>query len=275
MGVTTAVQFAAGTAKELQTRHRSNTFLEEMNEQIFKPRGLYAMVMAFDPSPDKKIENKQINLADTISKFNRPDADAGTFSTANMKHSLQSIRVHSGVTKSEFEMPQAAELIYPKLDAAIAQVIADPNAAKSEEAFASRMKNKFKGASAFVADYADRRAQAEYQITDPNSSLAKSTAKPSFASKLADPSHPINSGSIVSLLTGGHLDPVARKREKRAAKIERRNARRAAKGKPLKQSRRQTDALGRRIPKRKGIVSRIIRQVWTFSPIVILFTDWI
>jgi hypothetical protein len=36
--VSTVVQVGAGTAIELQSRHRANTFLDEMNEKLFKPR---------------------------------------------------------------------------------------------------------------------------------------------------------------------------------------------------------------------------------------------
>jgi hypothetical protein len=266
MAVTISVQVVAGTAMELQTRHRANTFLDEMNEKIFKPRGLFALVMAFDPSSSKTIEQRQVNLTDTITKYDKAPKveEESAFSMSKVQDSLKSIRIQSGTTKSEFEMPKAAALVYPSLDEAIAQVTADPSSAQSEEAFATRMKNKFKGASAFVADYADRTAQAEYKITNPESSLANSAPKPSFSSKLADPAHPIHSGSIVSLLSGGHLNPLDRRRDRRAAKRERKNARRIAHGRAPREPRRQRDALGRRVPKRKGVISRVLRQVSIF-----------
>ena len=268
MAVTIVVQVAAGTAKELQGRHRTNKFLDEMNEKIFKPRGLYALVMAFDPSSSKKVENRQVSLAETITKYDKMPKVEGesSFSMARIQDSLKSIRVQSGTTKSEFEMPQAAALVYPHLDEAIAQVAADPGAAKSEEAFATRMKNRFKGASAFVADYADRTAQAEYQYVEANSSLAKSVPKPTFASKLADPAHPIHSGSIVSLLSGGHINPLERRRERKAAKRERKNERRIARGRAPRAPKRQRDALGRPVRKRKGIIGRVLHQVSILHP---------
>lgn len=45
-----------------------------------------------------------------------------------------------------------------------------------------------------------------------------------FASRFSDPNHPANSGSLISLLTGGHVNPAKRKRDLR-------NARRIARGK--------------------------------------------
>jgi hypothetical protein len=262
MGVTTAIQFAAGTAKELQTRHRSNGFLDLVNEKLFKPRGLYALVMAFDPSGTRGIEERSVSLADTISKVDRPKGDAETskFSMDSIKHSLQSIRVKSGTTKGEFEMPEAAALVFPKVDAAL-EHLGDQamSEEKKDEAMATKIKTKFQHASAFVADYADRRAQANYNMRNPTTTLAQAGAKPEFESKLADPAHPANSGSLLGLLTGGTFDPLRRKRQRRLDRMERRNDRRMARGRAPRPMRR--DATGQRVKRRKGIISRIITQV--------------
>jgi len=261
MAVTTAIQVVAGTAIELQTRHRSNGFLDLVNEKLFKPRGLYALVMAFDPASTRKIEERSVSLADTISKVDRHgDAETSTFSMESMKHSLQSIRIKSGTTKGEFEMPEAAALVFPKVDAALEQL---GNQAMSEEkkdeAMATKIKTKFQHAGAFVADYADRRAQAVYNMRNPTTTLAHAGAKPEFKSKLADPAPPANSGSLLGLLTGGTFDPLHRKRERRLARRERKNERRIARGRAARPIRR--DATGQRVKKRKGIISRIINQV--------------
>ncbi len=262
MAATTAIQVAAGTAKELQTRHRSNGFLDLVNEKLLKPRGLYALVMAFDPAGTRKIEERSVSLAETISKVDRPHGDAETskFSMEAMKNSLQSIRIKSGTTKGEFEMPEAAALVFPKVDAALEhlgnQAMSEE---KNDEAMATKIKTKFQHAGAFVADYADRRAQAEYNMRNPTTTLAHVGAKPEFQSKLADPVHPANSGSLLGLLTGGTFDPLRRKRERRLARRERRNELRVAHGRAPRPIRR--DATGQRVKKRKGIISRILTQV--------------
>lgn len=49
MIASTVVQVAAGTAMELQRRSRTNDFLPQVNEVLFMPRGLFAMIMTFDP----------------------------------------------------------------------------------------------------------------------------------------------------------------------------------------------------------------------------------
>lgn len=266
MAVTTAVAFAAGTARELQMRHRSNTFLGEMNEKLFKPRGLFALVMAFKPESNTKnaIEVKPMNLVDTISKYDSTPKEDSTFSMASMAGGLKSIRVQSGVTKHEFEMPEAAALIFPKLDHALDEEIAHAENDKDPNSLATRMKTRFKGANSFVADYADRRAQAAYQYEQPNSSLAKAMPQPNFASKLADPKHPMFKGGIIQMLTGGHYSPTQRKARRRVAKRERKNERRIARGKAPRQNRYIADGAGdlvRRKKKKPGIISKVLKQV--------------
>ncbi|KAF7877173.1 hypothetical protein EAF04_000858 [Stromatinia cepivora] len=64
----------------------------------------------------------------------------------------------------------------------------------------------------FIADYGDRRAQARYAYTNPDSSLASHL--PTFGSRWADPNHPANSGGLKSLLTGIPDDKNSRKQEK-------------------------------------------------------------
>lgn len=51
-----------------------------------------------------------------------------------------------------------------------------------------------------MSEYLDRRAH-----DDPTSSLAVPTDKP-FASRFSDPNHPVNSGSLISLVTDGKVD---------------------------------------------------------------------
>lgn len=57
-----------------------------------------------------------------------------------------------------------------------------------------------------LADYFDRRAQAKYNAENPNSALAVPQQK-EFASRFSDPNHSANSGSLISLVTGGHVSP--------------------------------------------------------------------
>lgn len=209
---TTVVQVAVGTAQELQRRHRSNTFLDQMNQQLFEPRGLYALVMTYKPEASKPIDFERMDLNETIARYNAHDA-------GKMKEAMKGLRISSGTSYGEIMIPKAAPLIYPGVDEA-----ALGNDAKKQ--------NALKSAGNFMGDYLDRRAQAKYAYSHPGSSLSSDQPQ-HFASRFSDPNHAVNSGSIISLVTGGMYDPRARREAKRA----RRNERRVARGRAPRQYR--------------------------------------
>lgn len=70
------------------------------------------------------------------------------------KKGLHNIRLQSGETKSELEMPEAASLIYPDLDQIATQ--------DSQDSQDEGVVKKFKGAGNWVEDYMDRRAAVFY-----------------------------------------------------------------------------------------------------------------
>jgi hypothetical protein len=200
MGVSIAVQFAAGTAKELQGRYKRNTFLDQINESLFKPRGLFCMMMTYDPEAPAIVDvdvttSEQVALAKYASN---PETE--------WQRKLRTIRFTSGKTKGEMGLPQAAPLVYPGIDAALD----DPSAEKQ---------NFLKSSGQFMSTYLDRKAQAEYAGRYGGSKLAAPESERQFKSKYADPNHPIHSGTIWGLVTAGKYDPV---REKRARKARRR-----------------------------------------------------
>lgn len=49
MIVGTIVAVVVGAARKLPERTRANAFLEMVNQDLFMPRGLFAIVMAFKP----------------------------------------------------------------------------------------------------------------------------------------------------------------------------------------------------------------------------------
>jgi hypothetical protein len=127
---------------------------------------------------------------------------------------------------------EVAPLIYPSLDAAAAH----PNS------------SAFKRASKFLQDYGDRRAQAVYNAQHPGSTLGN-PQEIKFVSRYSDPNHPASSGSLISLVTGGHVNPVARKQQRRQL----RNERRIARGRMPRRTRDPDEP--------KGIIRRILREV--------------
>lgn len=226
MGVSIAVQVAAGTAKEMQTRYKRNTFLDEMNETLFKPRGLFCMLMAFQPDAPPVLGMDVTASDQALAKYTEePDSE--------FRRKLRTIRFTSGKTKGEFALPEAAPLIYPAIDAALV----DPTAEKQ---------NFLKSSGQFMNTYMDRRAQAEYAGTHSSSKLVAPEAERQFKSKYADPNHPIHSGTIWGLVTAGKYDPV---REKRGRKAQRRAAKR---GIVLEEEDIENAKMGRRLAPERG-----------------------
>jgi hypothetical protein len=151
-----------------------------VNQDLFMPRGLYVMVMAFkDDIPGQQYgalgrlsqslgktlfatERVDMNQSvpppsfdpnPTIAKYTKGNEDP---ETNKMKKQLKNIRLVSGKTRGQLQLPEAAPLVYPDLDRAAAQA----TEGKGKEA--ETMGEKFKGAGAWVADYMDRKAQAKY-----------------------------------------------------------------------------------------------------------------
>ncbi|KAJ5908467.1 hypothetical protein N7495_001149 [Penicillium taxi] len=216
--ISTVVQIAAGTAKELQSRSRKNSFLDRVNDELFMPRGLFAMVMAFkDEVPGQQrgmlsqlsktlgqtiFSSEKLDINQTAAKYSQRDPEM-----SKLKKGLRDIRLTSGKTHGEIELPESAALVYPDLDRIVANAIEDQSNGKGKTTSAGSLE-KLKSAGVWVQDYLDRKAQAEYEAEYPKSSLAvPSTERVPFKSRYSDPNHPANSGSLISLLTGGAINP--------------------------------------------------------------------
>lgn len=101
-----AVQIVAGVGQEVQERHRTHKFLDQANSAIFKPHGLYVMVIMYrqgegDP-PD--VITRRVDLgAETIVKYDYDNEGTKKFHLASSK-------------TFETEMPvSCAPLIFPVL----------------------------------------------------------------------------------------------------------------------------------------------------------------
>lgn len=163
--VSPIVATAAGTARELQSRSRRNTFLDKFNEDVLMPRGLFGMIMSFKESiPDEQkgaleklsgtigqtiFTSKKLNIDEVAAKYSNPDPNL-----SKTKQKMSNIRLASGRIDGDVELPEAAELIYPDLDQFAKQAINDQDGEKEVS-----MGEKFKNASSWVHDYLDRRGQ--------------------------------------------------------------------------------------------------------------------
>jgi hypothetical protein len=170
---TTVISVIAGTARELQVRHRGNTFLDRINQDLLEPRGLYAMVMAFkddvpigkQSGPLSSLSNKigqtffstekeQLDIYQTAEKYRNPSPEMSTISKG-----LNSMRLTSGTTQGQLALPESAPLIYPHLDKAVDQVLAEQGDGNGKQ---TGLKEKFSSAGQWVNEYLDGRASAFY-----------------------------------------------------------------------------------------------------------------
>lgn len=127
---------------------RGNTFIKDMNKQLFMPRGLFCLLMTW--KPEVKDTHPTIDLNDTIN---------GVITSDNQGFS-NSLREADGGTRGDFPVPEAAPLVFPALDRALE----NPDDPKGKS---SGFKDKYHSKMDFVSDYYDRRAQAAYVSFEP------------------------------------------------------------------------------------------------------------
>lgn len=209
MAVTIAVQVAAKTGAEIQARQRTNNFLDKMNQELFQPNGLYAFIMKYTPDNAAaagtygiSAQKVDVSTNQIIAKYSRPlsNDDGGRQSTSER---FQNFRLTSGATQGAGNIPESAPLVFPAVDRAIALDGAEQT-----------YKTKAKDAGSFLADYLDRRAQMKYASEDPNSALRLPEEQRAMRSKFADPTHPMWSGGLITLASGGYIGGTKAKEAK-------------------------------------------------------------
>lgn len=177
-----AIQASVMIAEDVQTRTRTNSFLDKANADFFRPRGLYCLIMTYNPDSTEGHAIDQAQLSSTITS---------TLNPSGLQKFKQQLRSSSG----EIEFPEAAPLVFPGLDNLDDQ--------RCEEATGKKEKS---GAKQYIDEYYDKRAQAKFAGKHPDSVLAQGP-QPTFTSRYADPNHPASSGSFRSLITGGYINP--------------------------------------------------------------------
>ncbi|KIW30966.1 uncharacterized protein PV07_02652 [Cladophialophora immunda] len=266
MAVSIAIQVASGTGKELQSRYRRNTYLDQINESLFKPRGLYCMIMTFKPdNPHDPILGMDLtNLG--LSSTDQALVKATSIPDSELKQKLAKIRLTSGVSRGELSLPESAPLVYPALDAAAQAALdsAGGTSGAAQSALPQSTKDKLHSSSGFLASYLDRRAQASYAGMHPDSRLVMPPPEKKFASRFSDPNHPANSGTILGLLTGGHFDPKAKRRGRKAQ----RHAR--WRGYELSEADVRNAEMGRLPRRHQGLIRRVLHKNILYLTVVSL-----
>lgn len=100
--------------------------MDQMNEQLFKPRGLYALIMTYTPDAhEKPIGTQQMNINEIISGRQKPSWN------------VKGRPLTKGDTYGELELPEAAHLVFPGIDQATQEKLVNESAWKKSRRFLS------------------------------------------------------------------------------------------------------------------------------------------
>ncbi|KAL4899607.1 hypothetical protein BDW74DRAFT_163221 [Aspergillus multicolor] len=181
--VSTLIQIGTEAAIQVEGRRKTNAYFDKINETFFRPRGLYCLIMTWEPESTATIQRFDLNTAISTA------VEGGGVGTLNkLRHKYKSSH---GRTQNELPFPESAPLIFPGLD--VVAMTGSENEIK-------KLKKR-----EFLADYFDRRGQAKFTMENPTSAL-NMAPKPTFTSRYADPSHPAASGDLLSLVSGGYIN---------------------------------------------------------------------
>lgn len=117
---------------------RQNEYLDGMNAKLFKPHGLYAMLMTWKPARSSSFQT----LVSTVDMNNK----IVTSVAAREVSGRSSLHSTSGKTVGQSQMPESAELVFPLLETA------------SDE----QKENAMKKAGVWFGEWRDKRSTAKF-----------------------------------------------------------------------------------------------------------------
>nr|XP_023908582.1 uncharacterized protein LOC112020254 [Quercus suber] len=226
LAVATATDVAAQAGREILPRQRANHFLDRMNEEVFKPAGLYAMVVKYKKDFEANrnghstemgahigIGTERINLtaSHAIAKYNRT---ASNESSHTLSSRMQNLRLASDTNEGSIELVEAAPLIFPYLDRAIDLGTSSENT-----------KDRFNDSGVFLQDYKDRRTQGIFALNNLDRAFTLAEDQKGLKSRVNDPVHPMCDNGLfgLGLAPGGILAAKRQRRlDKYAYKLEKR-----------------------------------------------------
>lgn len=227
IAVSIAAQVTTQVSLQAHSRSKTNSFLNKINAEFFRPLGLIAIIMTWKPSkPGEVVTQVTFDAAIDQAAQNASGSGSGSGGSSGIRNKMQASH---GTTN--FEWPESAPLVFPTLD----KLSATPEGRQAVEDAEKKQPNGMKRSMLFAMDYMDKRAQAQWANDHPESQLAQLGVKPEFHSRYADPNHPASSGSLLALLTGGAVgggvsERKLGKRGRRDARRERRSDRREERG---------------------------------------------
>ncbi|KAL4807224.1 hypothetical protein BDV18DRAFT_137168 [Aspergillus unguis] len=235
-----AIQIVADTAQQFQIRHRTNSYLDRANEEIFIPRGQYAMIMKFKDRPlkpkgqqkdskDASVTNRlarlfsteQININQS-SALTPGDTDSSPLHPPPERQEFDAAATISKFTHSE-EHPEMnawkQRMKHFRLESGVARgemqlpecaplVFPEIDRAAIRVRDGLKPKSTLQVGRTWVRDYIDRKSQAAFEAKHQGSAVAvPASGRKAFTSRYNDPNHPANSGNLLSTLSGGLYVP--------------------------------------------------------------------
>ena len=197
-------QHTALAAIVIQRPSRTNIFLDDLNQQFFRPRGLFVFLVSCKGERGKW-STEALDILHAVVKNVVPlDKPTSGNRKAKVKHNMQWT---SGTSHGMIEIPESAPLVYPALNGAAGEDEDRSGSTREEKS------SKIQSFRVLMGEYSDCRAQALFHAENPDSPLDVPLEKP-FASKHSDPTHPANSGSLISLDTGGKVNRIGYMKER-------------------------------------------------------------
>ncbi|OIW27864.1 hypothetical protein CONLIGDRAFT_453291 [Coniochaeta ligniaria NRRL 30616] len=191
-----AVQVAAGVYTEVSARKGQNAFLTKMNDELFRPRGLYCLVMSYD-----------INSRSNLTRPGEsPDHSEIIHRGMSSASTSKAIRGNDG-SLGAANFPATAQLVYPDPNDPPVHGFDDTSSDdESHHQPGSSGGNKFSNMLASLAEKKDLKTQVKFQKKNPTSLI----------NPLMDPKAELSEKDL-------------RKQHKREAKQERRDDKRERK----------------------------------------------
>ena len=143
MAISVVLQLAIKTTIAMDGRRKSNNFFDAANRDFFMPRGLFCLVMTWNPEIDDPYVT--FNMNQTIDSAM---ARGGDGSFEKLKHKFSKAN-----TESAF-IPAIAPLEFPALN----EMNVDPETQKKHDTMKEKARRKIE----FAAGYRDKRAQARF-----------------------------------------------------------------------------------------------------------------
>jgi hypothetical protein len=198
------VGIATDAAMEVQSRFKSNKFLDSVNAEFFIPRGFLCLVVSWKPD----VANGELMTAVDLEGRAVESRSTTSLSQGIKDIITQKISSEEGLQKLQgqvqdmmkpshgaFECPEPAPLVFPSPDNAPTSPRPDVDGKK---------KAAIDRAEIWLDEYIDRRAQAKWLEKNRDLPMADLSPSPAFRSRYADPNHPAASGDIIAFLTGGN-----------------------------------------------------------------------